>query len=458
MKEDAQWVKQSIAGDERGFHRLIIKYQSAIYRLILSRVKNYDDAQELTQEVFLKAYQKLDLLRKPGQFYPWLRQIAENQCRDWQRKRRAPYLLPTQTNPGNEMPSVDESLLLRETLARVMEAIDELPEVEKELLKERYLDGDSYVELQARHRLSYGAVAMRLHRAKQKVKEKMKKVRSGVVTFRWKDAMKGSILGRGLEIMKLSVKTKLIVSGVALMGAISIVTWHTIDKPAREQNQTTSMTDQTTRRADTPAVKTALSATEDPAKEVSEVSQKELEEAIAFLDELGQTEGHTRMSSKGDKDQGNSAEKEELSLELKRKAEQYARLAVVLPQLRKLIKRGGQLCEENRQYARRRDSLSGTPDAIPEEEQDSFFEESDREIRANIAEQKIYYAQIDEMFPELELYEEWYDDTAEEWNREQYAFRGMLLIEYFGRKLPWDGNGDYLNAELWDGSSHWRVE
>ena len=164
------------------------------------------------------------------------------------------------------------------------------------------------------------------------------------------------------------------------------------------------------------------------------------------------------MNSKGDKDQGNSAEKEELSLELRRKAEQYARLAVVLPQLRKLIKRGGQLCEENRQYARRRDRLSGTPAAIPEEEQDSFFEESDREIRANIAEQKIYYAQIDEMFPELELYEEWYDDTAEEWNREQYAFRGMLLIEYFGRKLPWDGNGDYLNAELWDGSSHWRVE
>ena len=75
-----------------------------------------------------------------------------------------------------------------------------------------------------------------------------------------------------------------------------------------------------------------------------------------------------------------------------------------------------------------------------------------------IAEEKVYYAKIDDMFPDLELYEEWYDDTLEEWNREQYAFHGMRLVEYFGKKLPWDGNANYINAEPWDGISDWRPE
>lgn len=461
MKEDAQWVKQTIAGDEQGFHRLIIKYQSAIYRLVLFRVENYDDAQELTQEVFLKAYQKLDSLRKSDQFYPWLRQIAENQCQDWQRKRRAPYLLPMPADSASQMMPADESLLLRETLAKVMEAINELPEMERDLLKERYLDGDSYTKLQERHRLSYGAVSMRLHRAKQRVRERIKKVRAGVAVLPWRDAKEMSILRGGLEFMKLSIKAKLIAAGVMVLSGIGIVTWYTMDKPLSRKYQTTITADQATGQADTSTAKAASLTDEGTAGEESEIFQKGIEEVITFLDELDQAENSSDII--GGKEPTNSAKNKELSPELKQKVEQYAKLAAILPQLREIKQRVGKLCEESNNYAKRYRSLRGTPDEISWDEYSAFIAQNDPKIRAGIEEEKIYYAKIDDMFPELQLYEVYYveidvEDGADPRDAEQYAFYGMRLLEYFGKKLPWDGKADYLNAEPWDGVSNWRPE
>jgi RNA polymerase sigma-70 factor (ECF subfamily) len=227
MQEDAILVNQTLAGDEQAFHRLIVKYQSAIYRLILSYVRNPDDAQELTQEVFLETYRDLGSLRQPEQFQFWLRQIARHQCQDWKRKRQVE-LSELQDNIIAESPDLDELLILRETLAKVMQAIDELPEAEKELMKSHYLNDVSYADLQAKHGLSSKALVMRLLRAREKVRQRVEKLLAGIGIFSWHDALEKMLLG-GVEVMKISSKVKFIAIGVAavlILGGTGVIVWH----------------------------------------------------------------------------------------------------------------------------------------------------------------------------------------------------------------------------------------
>ena len=150
MSEDTLLIQQTLAGDEQAFHHLAVKYQSAIYSLILSYVRNPDDAQEIMQDVFLKAYQGLSSLRRSERFRFWLYQLARNQCQDWKRKNQAEFQQLTDKTADGAYPA-DELLILRETLAKIMQAIDELPETEKRILKERYLDDSSYAEMQVKH-------------------------------------------------------------------------------------------------------------------------------------------------------------------------------------------------------------------------------------------------------------------------------------------------------------------
>jgi len=227
MSEDTLLIQQTLAGDEQAFHRLAVKYQSAIYSLILSYVRNPDDAQEIMQEVFLKAYQGLSSLRRSERFRFWLYQLARNQCQDWKRKNQAEFQQLTDKTADGAYPA-DELLILRETLAKIMQAIDELPETEKQILKERYLDDSSYAEMQAKHGLSYKALNMRLSRAKQKVRARVEKLLAGIGIFSWHDALEKMLLG-GVETVKISVKVKIITIGVAsvlVLGGTGVIVWN----------------------------------------------------------------------------------------------------------------------------------------------------------------------------------------------------------------------------------------
>jgi RNA polymerase sigma factor (sigma-70 family) len=214
MQKDAQLVEQTLSGNHQAFHILITQYYTAIYNTILSWVKGPEDAKDLTQEVFISAYQKLSSLRHPERFYSWLRQIARHISQNWQRKGQV-NLVPLDNDLISKEPSVDEVLILRETLAKVMEAIDSLPESEKRLLKEHYLDDISYDELEAKHGVSTKALVVRLVRARQKIRDQLEKTLSAFVAFLHDHTE--SILTEGVEIMKLSVKTKLIAGGIVIM-------------------------------------------------------------------------------------------------------------------------------------------------------------------------------------------------------------------------------------------------
>jgi RNA polymerase sigma factor (sigma-70 family) len=178
MQEDAILVKQTILENKEAFHQLVKKYRASIYTMILSKVRNVDDAQDLTQETFLEAFRDLSLLKNPECFYSWLCQIARHQCYDWQRKNHNNQVTLDESLKFETL-TADEMIAYDELMVNVIQVIDELPEIDRDLMKSYYLDNISYVELQAKHKLSYKGVTNRIFRARQKVRKKLSKPRLG---------------------------------------------------------------------------------------------------------------------------------------------------------------------------------------------------------------------------------------------------------------------------------------
>ena len=84
---DSHLIERFQAGEFRVFDLLYCRHQDRIHAVILAIISNSDDALDLTQEVFLKAYQSLNAFKKTSRFYTWLYRIAINQCIDYMRRQ-----------------------------------------------------------------------------------------------------------------------------------------------------------------------------------------------------------------------------------------------------------------------------------------------------------------------------------------------------------------------------------
>ena len=234
--KDILFIRQTLLGDQAAFEKLVIKYRPMIFALVTSYVRNSADAEDLTQEVFLKAYQHLSSLKDPRQFFFWLRQIAKNHCTDWLRRQRGNHLSFEEVNLAKMASSPEEIALKQELREIVWQAIDSLLEIDRNLLKARYLEDASLKQLQENYGLSYPAIVNRLKRAKQKVRETVPKLLNGFCTLPGREILEKLMLG-GIEAMKLSLKTKLIAVGVATilgLGGAGIWLWYSNEAPRKD--------------------------------------------------------------------------------------------------------------------------------------------------------------------------------------------------------------------------------
>jgi RNA polymerase sigma-70 factor (ECF subfamily) len=86
--EDADLIRQAARGSVEAYNLLVSRWEKRVYNYLLSLARNREDALDLTQDVFLKAYQNLRKLDDPGRFAPWLYRIAHNEAYSMFRKRR----------------------------------------------------------------------------------------------------------------------------------------------------------------------------------------------------------------------------------------------------------------------------------------------------------------------------------------------------------------------------------
>ncbi|MFB3890432.1 MAG: sigma-70 family RNA polymerase sigma factor [Phycisphaerae bacterium] len=187
--EDAALVERCRKGDLRAFEALVAKYQDRVYNMVLRMVGRAADAEELAQETFLKALEKIGQFRGASGFYTWLFRIAANLAISLRRRNgrvrfgpltavddngdggageAATAAVASRRNPGPEAAAMSS-----ETNRRVTQAIEELDDEYRVVVVLRDIEDMDYAQIAGVLDLPVGTIKSRLHRARCMLKDKL---------------------------------------------------------------------------------------------------------------------------------------------------------------------------------------------------------------------------------------------------------------------------------------------
>lgn len=168
---DAQLVARALDGDRAAFGNLVTRHRAGVARLLQATFGAHAGVEDLLQESFLQAYLNLEQLRDPGRFGPWVRGIAVNLARMQLRAGRV-VMVPWEWARAAkaERHTAERAVEHKEMLARVREAIDDLSPAEREAILRVYLDGMSHREAARLLDTSVGAVKVRVHRGRKRLR------------------------------------------------------------------------------------------------------------------------------------------------------------------------------------------------------------------------------------------------------------------------------------------------
>jgi len=175
--DDLEAIRAVLAGDREQFRLLIDKYGASVFNLALRMTGDAADAEELSQEAFLKAYAGLPSFRVGSRFHPWLYTIALNLCRNHLRRRSLLKWVPlSKTQRDGETrerdwpdpsPDPERELLAKEGDERLQAALAALPPKYREVFLLRQSEGLSYQGIAEATGLPLGTVEVRLFRARR---------------------------------------------------------------------------------------------------------------------------------------------------------------------------------------------------------------------------------------------------------------------------------------------------
>ncbi len=177
--DDVVLIQRILAGDETAFARLVRKYQKQVHTLAWRKIRDFHIAEDITQETFLQAYQKLETLEDPTRFPRWLYVIADRLCIAWLRKNQR------QTEPLEEadLSGIETEAYSRfvatehaETFAEarrdlVEKLLAKLKENNRTVVTLHYLEGMSYAEIVNLLGVPENTIRSRLRRARQQLKK-----------------------------------------------------------------------------------------------------------------------------------------------------------------------------------------------------------------------------------------------------------------------------------------------
>jgi len=163
---------------QRLLEEMVETYGDRIYRLALRYTGERCQAQDITQETFLRAYQHLASFDRSKPAGPWLFRIAGNLCRNWLRdNRELPVVFSGDFNQSTE-PGPEELYLDKEREKELMRALHELPLIYREVLLLKHVGELSYAEICEALNLNLSLVKNRLHRGRVMLKENLEKKES----------------------------------------------------------------------------------------------------------------------------------------------------------------------------------------------------------------------------------------------------------------------------------------
>ncbi len=179
QEQDQQLVERVQRGDKRAFDLLVLKYQHKILGLIVRFVHDAQEAQDVAQEAFIKAYRALGNFRGDSAFYTWLYRIAINTAKNHlvARGRRPPDSDVTAEDAEffegdhalKDIESPERAMLRDEIEATVHQTIQQLPEDLRTALTQREFEGLSYEDIATVMQCPVGTVRSRIFRAREAI-------------------------------------------------------------------------------------------------------------------------------------------------------------------------------------------------------------------------------------------------------------------------------------------------
>ena len=189
--DDVAMIRRVLAGDETAFAELVNKYQKPVHALAWRKVGDFHIAEDITQDAFLKVYQRLSTLKDPNQFSGWIYVITANLCATWLRKKR----IQTQPLEGTDTTMIQEDAYSRHvTEERRSTAVEAQREVVKKLLAKlkesertvmtlHYLGEMKVEEISRFLGVSASTIKSRLRRARNRLKEEEPMIREALDHF-----------------------------------------------------------------------------------------------------------------------------------------------------------------------------------------------------------------------------------------------------------------------------------
>jgi RNA polymerase sigma-70 factor, ECF subfamily len=176
------------AGDQSAFDEMVTRYWERIYSMVNQLLRNHQDAEEVTQDAFIRAHRGLASFRGESSFSTWLYQIATNLARNrywywWRRKRDrsvsfdAPVSHDSETTFAEVFPAEvetpEDATVTQEFVDRVSAGMEQLSEKHREILILRNVQNLSYEEIAEILNISVGTVKSRIARARESLREKL---------------------------------------------------------------------------------------------------------------------------------------------------------------------------------------------------------------------------------------------------------------------------------------------
>ena len=188
---DAQLIQRVLGGDDTAFSALVRKYQKSVHALAWRKIGDFHIAEDITQDTFLQAYQKLSTLKKPQRFASWLYVIAANYCKMWLRQKRISTQSLENTSSAHLETVTYSGYIVEENEQTTAEAqreivkklLAKLQESDRTVITLYYLGGMNYEEISEFLGVSVSAIKSRLHRARQRLKKEEPMIREALGNF-----------------------------------------------------------------------------------------------------------------------------------------------------------------------------------------------------------------------------------------------------------------------------------
>ena len=178
MDENTEIVKRAVEGDTKAFETLVLTYQKKVYNIAFRMTGNQEDAFDLSQEAFIKAYKSLSGFKMESKFSTWIYSIISNLCIDFCRKRKRLSEVPLSYGEDNKDAEIsDERFLPEKEFERaemreiIEESLSSLSLEHRQIFTMRDIEGLSYQDISDALDIEVGTVKSRISRAREQLRK-----------------------------------------------------------------------------------------------------------------------------------------------------------------------------------------------------------------------------------------------------------------------------------------------